>query len=549
MQIRSPVRVSTIPLAGPLVIFLLGALIGFFVSFNPLLSAPWLIWLALGTALYVAIVLFARTPARADRVAAGLVLVAALAGLVLAIQYRHLGFEPKFVMFALLGELTSALFPRFITASIDANAAATFLEGALPLAIALTMSQRGAARRVWAGCSLLIGYAVLLSASRGAWLALGTGAVFALLLVARSTTWRDILARLLPWLFGGALLVLALAVVLDSDTMRQLAAAVNERAADRLALYRNSLFLALDFPFTGIGPGATYGPIYSSFQLLILAEFIGYSHNLLLGIWLAQGVLGLVGFGSLLLASGRLIWRGLRAGLYTAVAPVLHGAAIGAVAVLLHGFTDAPQYDRAWMALLMIFGLLGLAVAAALLVDARPLTWVRLNRVRTAAVAAVLVAAIVLLWPSLYALGSANKAAVLQARSRLTPGLSPEQRLALHREALHTVERGLTLQPASAIALKRRGMLAMDEQDYGVAMVVLGQALRGLPADQSIWKALGYAYIWNGRVEQGVSLLVRLDQADEVREELDVWPIAWEERSRSDLAQYAREAAVLMRGR
>ncbi|MBC8075761.1 MAG: hypothetical protein H7Y32_06765 [Chloroflexales bacterium] len=95
-------------------------------------------------------------------------------------------------------------------------------------------------------------------------------------------------------------------------------------------------------------------------------------------------------------------------------------------------------------------------------------------------------------------------------------------------------------------ALKRRGLLALDDADFATAVMALERALRATPADQSLRKALGYAYIWNGRAPDGVALLATLDRSAEVRAELDVWPYAWNERGRDDLAERARQAASLL---
>ncbi len=283
--------------------------------------------------------------------------------------------------------------------------------------------------------------------------------------------------------------------------------------------------------------------MYSRFQLLILVPFVGYAHNLFLAVWLAQGLLGLLGFGALILASARLIWRGLRG----EGGPINWGAAIGCAVVLLHGLTDAPQYDTSWAALLMAFALLGAAVAGARLADARPPIWIRLGRGRSLALTAVLLVALLFAGPSLLAAASANIAAVLQARSLLEP-LPDHERAALGEAAETWADRGLAFTPASMAAGKRRGLLALTAGDFGAAIRLLEPALDQAPADQSIRKALGYAYVWDGRLAEGIALLKRLDRAAEVQQELDVWPFAWEQERRADLAQRARAAAALWAG-
>ncbi len=174
-----------IPLAGSMTIFLLGGLAGLAASYDAALSARWLLWLTAGAALYIAIVTLARTPKRLIVAAALPVLAAAAGGLLLAAQYRHLGFDRKFGVVARLGELLSAPFPIIVTTHIDANAAAGFLEGALPLAIGLMLATGGWRRVAWASSALLIALGVLLTASRGSWVALAVGALLGGLALAR----------------------------------------------------------------------------------------------------------------------------------------------------------------------------------------------------------------------------------------------------------------------------------------------------------------------------------------------------------------------------
>jgi hypothetical protein len=324
--------------------------------------------------------------------------------------------------------------------------------------------------------------------------------------------------------------------------------AAADRAADRLALYRNSFFLALDFPLTGIGPGDTFGMLYSQFQLLIPSFYLGYAHNLFLSIWLAQGLLGLLGFGGLLLASARLVWRGLVRSRGGAAAPVGWGATLGCTAMLLHGLTDAPQYGDSGYALLMCLALFGVLVAAARLADARPLVWARLGPLGAGLAVALAVAFAAVLARPLLSLASANVAAIYEARSLLGPDLPNDQRGRLHQAEIDWSDRGLRYGDGSRAALKKRGMLALalSDRDFSTAIRMLEPALSRSPADQSIRKALGYAYIWDGRVAEGVALLEAIDRAGEIRGELQVWPVAWQERGRPDLAAQARLAAALL---
>ncbi len=550
-----------IPLAAPLTLFLLGGLLGLPASYDPSLSAPWLLWLAAGALLYVGLAWLAGAAAR-PALAAALPALAAGggAGLIIA-QYRHLGFDPKFAAVARLGVWLSAPAPALPLPHIDANAAAAFLAGALPLALGLALDARGPARAGWLSCAGLIGLAVLLTASRGAWAALAAVGLLAALgwaalhLPRRRAVPLGLFAALAATGLGGLLLA----------SQPGAAGALALRAADRLAVYRNDLFLALDLPFSGIGPGATFGEVYSRLQLLIQVPFIGYAHNVFLGAWLAQGLLGLLGLLGLALGGLARIARRLRAG----AGSLAWGAALGAATPLLHGLTDAPQYDTAWTALLMAFALLAVAVqeprtghitaetqrtqnvkdSASL----RPLRLCgafgnsKLKTQNSKLPVLILLVALALLARPVGAVACANAAALLRTHALLRSGLDGPGQAALRARAAVWAERGVWLDAGSAAALKQRGMLAFDAQEFEGAARLLAPAFAQRPADQSLRKALGYALLWTGRVGEAAQLLAGLTYADEVREELTVWPVAWRERGREDLARLAERAAVLMR--
>jgi hypothetical protein len=148
--------------------------------------------------------------------------------------------------------------------------------------------------------------------------------------------------------------------------------------------------------------------------------------------------------------------------------------------------------------------------------------------------------------PELIARACGNVSAVLQARAQLAPHVTGDNRAALRREAVMWAERGLQFAPQSTSLLKRRGMLALLNNDFATATRTLEPALIATPHDQAVRKALGLALVWEGRIDEGVALLRDLDQAGEVAEELTNWPSAWRDARRPELAQRAEQAAVLM---
>ncbi|MCS6841898.1 MAG: O-antigen ligase family protein [Roseiflexus sp.] len=542
-------RLHSIPFLRPLILFVVGGVLGTLVAYDPELSLAWLLPMMAGAAWYLGIVTVLRH--RLTMIAAVLALWGSGYGVLLATQYRYLGFSEKLRLAAWLGRLLSAPFPDMTPMFIDANAAASFLAPTAPLVIGLTWTARGVSRAAWSVAGAVVTLGLMLTSSRGAFVALAVAGILWLLVRVRAHL-RQSGAHMLRFDWRRAIIpsiavtgaVAGSALLIRHPLAQDALAAAMLRAADRLAVYRNSLFLALDFPFSGIGPGAVFGQMYSRFQLLILPTYIGYAHNLFLGVWLAQGIIGLIGFLWLLIASLRRI------------APTLHtqpligqSAAIGCLVILLHGLTDAPQYATSWATMILAFGLFGITVAICCPADASRHTIGQTPQRRASHALGVIAAGIIALMvsaPHLAAAGASNLAAWLQARAMLTEGLTREKRAALVDGAVAWVNHGLRIAPDSPLVQKRLGMLALELGDYPRAIRALERAQTVFAADQATRKAIGLAYVWNGNPDRGAEILAQLDYADEVREELGVWVSAWRDRGRDDLAAYARRAAQLM---
>src|SRR5262249_15453898 len=174
------------------------------------------------------------------------------------------------------------------------NAVATFLEAVLPLAIAFIFTRRTLAVQVTGGVTaLILLYAIFLTYSRGAYVGLA-GAAAVLVVV-----W--ILYRLpRPVAYGTSLV--ALIIMIDIVfALYKLAPAqplplLGRPVDPRLTLYHNTLYLAQDYIFTGIGLGNTFAAPYSRYSLLIQPLYVSYPSNLLLSVWMNQGLLGLTSF-------------------------------------------------------------------------------------------------------------------------------------------------------------------------------------------------------------------------------------------------------------
>ncbi|MGQ9828492.1 MAG: O-antigen ligase family protein [Roseiflexus sp.] len=539
-------QLHAVPFLTPMILFACGGLLGTLVAGDPTQSLPWMLTLTLGMILYLGIVTFLRN--RLMSIATGIGVWSVGYGALLALQYRHLGFHEKLGLSVWLGQLTSAPFPDMTPVFIDANAAASFLAPALPLIVGMALSVHGAQRKAWSIAAALVAFGVLLTSSRGAFVALiAAGILWGLV---RFQKYAQGSGARLPRFNWRALIVAGvagiglIALLVNLPSTQDALASAALRAEDRLAVYRNSFFLALDFPFSGIGPGV-FGLMYSRFQLLIIPVFISYAHNLFLGVWLAQGIIGLIGFAWLLIAS-------LRRTIPTLYAQTLHvqGAVIGCTVLLLHGLSDAPQYDTSWPTMLLAFGLFGIVAAALHQPVSIPIDTTRRPNSRRRAqvwtVIAAIASVLIVIGPHLAAAGAVNYAAWLQSRAMLAGELPQEKRTALMNDAVVWINYGLRIAPDSPLVQKRLGMLALELGDYPRAINALERAQTLFAADQATRKALGMAYVWQGDPDRGTGLLAHLDRADEVREELSIWTYAWHERGRDDLAAYAQRAAEVM---
>ena len=87
-------------------------------------------------------------------------------------QYSHLNYPLEDGRIARLGRATGAVTPNLVFFTPQVNSVATFLEGIFILAIALFLQARGIYKAGWCLIIGLIAYSLLLSDSRGAWLAI-----------------------------------------------------------------------------------------------------------------------------------------------------------------------------------------------------------------------------------------------------------------------------------------------------------------------------------------------------------------------------------------
>ena len=526
-------------IGSPLTLFVVSASVGMWAAYDPSLSWPTLLTLLGSVSLFFAIINSTLSP---WRVGGGGVVVAALVAFYFVGQYAHFDYLEEAGRLAYLGRITGSLMPDLAFFTPHPNAVAGFLEGASLLGLALAWRERGGSRLAWGLAAAIIAYGLLISQSRGAWVGLAMAMGIGALLRLPNRTERLIVGGLV--MAGGLLGMVAVARFVPPTQQASALSSVLGAANSRFVLYRNSLYLLGDYPFTGIGMGDTFAMVYSRYQLLIPVPFLTYSHNLFLSVGLGQGVLGLMALIWLLVGFYRFVGRVEGAGLDGQSLLFFRAAWLGTTITFVHGLIDSPQFSVSRWTMPMLFALLGLVVAIgrpALLRAAREETGRRRwPWVLAAAVVAFTVASLVFQRP-LAGAWYANLGAVHQTRADLSPDLDATTREAAAARAATYFERALGMNPSQPVANRRLGMMALDRRDFNTAATYLERAYQQEPGNQATLKALGYAYLWTGRLDSAEGLLRQLDVRNELVEELGNWAWWWDTQGRDDLSAAADE--------
>ena len=396
------------------------------------------------------------------------------------------------------------------------NVAAGLIAALIPLQIAAVGRKPAAIPLV-----ALSAIGLLMTASRGAWLALavaGTGWI--VWRASERTGWTP--ARRAFWL--GLLTAIALAgALLIAWSIR--GSELIRPAAQRLALLQNSLDLALDTPFTGIGL-AGYQMAYSSYVLLLHVGHTIHSHNLPVNLWLEQGILGPVSLTWLVVAA---VWTVRRPSFW-------REAALASLAVILiHGMVDDAFYGSRGVILFFIpFALLargefGRQSEAGQTVPAAPAR--RILAGRGTLLLAVFAAAVMVsaLLPGTRAAFQADLGALAQTRAELSVYRWPEWPIqdALRRPlpgaaqpAVQPVDLGpavarylaaLALDPANVAANRRLGQIELSRGQYEAARRHLEAAYGAAPGQRATRQLLGESYALAGDAAGAAALWRTVD--------------------------------------
>lgn len=372
--------------------------------------------------------------------------------------------------------------------------------------------------------------ALVLTASRGAWLGLGAGLLAAGYLEGRPfLTRRPFLRRLGDGLLLGGLLaaLMGFGLALAWPNLEPWLDALprGATAISRLKFWRDSLSLIGDYPLTGSGLGSTE-MVYSSYVLLLHVGYIDRNvHNLFLQVTVEQGLPGLAAFLGLLgLALGELV-RGYRR---RDGAGALRWAATAAViALLVQGLGEAGNYNGPPV----LIGLLPLGFAWGCAWQQAPKTpptaaplltrHARLVRPLLGLVAVLALALLIL--PASRAAFRANLGAVAQTRAELSLYHWPEWPIqdAVRRSpqinlapAIAHYQSALALDPANVTANRRLGQIELSLGEYHSARQHLKAAYAAAPGQRATRQLLGEAYALAGEIERAAALWQTIDVSE-----------------------------------
>jgi O-antigen ligase len=218
------------------------------------------------------------------------------------------------------------------------NAVALYLVPLIAVAASIALhSTRPVVRALSGGFTVLAVVAVLLSFSRGGYLAMGAVAVG----LALSHRWR--------WWWLAAGLGAAFVLLRIPQLSARVAAEIDlssgrNTLVGRFHLWDAALQMLREHPIFGAGLSgfaAAIGPYWNPTHV----DRFTYPHNIVLNFWTETGLLGVVAFAWILIAAFRVSWRGW-ARSESAWRPIHLGVFLALVAVIAHGLVDVPYFKN-----------------------------------------------------------------------------------------------------------------------------------------------------------------------------------------------------------
>ena len=395
----------------------------------------------------------------------------------------------------------------------------------------------------------LVLFGLLMTGSRGAWLACGVAGLIAGLWWAigglkRSDTGRQRWS-MLGLLVAGLLAVLGLGLVWIGVEQIPLARLFDLSTwLNRLEFQRNSLALVKDYPMIGAGLDG-FEMLYSTYVLLIHVGYISHSHNLFLGVAIDQGLPGLLALIWMWVLFAAMVWHSVRqpmSGSAQAANPasLVGVAGLSLMITLLHGTVDTALYGRG---VLFLFVPMAFAVQTA----QEEKQQVKQRRVLSLVVLGLPIG-LALLWPGRsLSLAYSNLGSVHQSQEELSLYTWPEWPIqdAVRRSVdlstpMSEFEKALAWNPRNATANRRLGMIELSLGQYEDALAHLEAAYAAEPTVTTTKQLLGEALIVNGRIDEGQALW---SDANKQQGQLDARVYWYQHIGETERAAWIRQAA------
>jgi hypothetical protein len=400
-----------------------------------------------------------------------------------------------------------------------------------------------------AAALILILFTLLITTSRGAWVAggatlgsLGLWLVTRAIFKANALRARGVFVStlVLSSVFFGVVLVRYPTLAIRTANLLPGPAEMGSR----LELGRNAIEIIRDYPFTGGGLAGFAGQ-YSQYVLRTPYYFIGYSHNIFLDSAVEQGVLG----------SLALIWV-LVGSLWLILSPRANGqdswsASAVLASLLFQIFYGLPENIISTVQTTpLLFVLPGMVVAVTRPAAGVPQPVFKRWKPLAASLTASLLFLVFIFNQPVQAAWYANLGAMQMSKIELAnfpAGQWTGKDSSNMSGARVLFEQALQKDPSNPTANYRLGLLALDQQDFPSAVNFLETAFRGAPQHRGIQKSLGVSYAWNGQLSAANTVLSDITDAGA---EMEVYSWWWGQQGRPDLAQNAGiVAAELAAGR
>ncbi len=419
--------------------------------------------------------------------------------------------------------------PHLTIYSINANVTGGILAAFIPLQIA---ALRLTPKRYAGPLVLLSLLALLLSELRGAMLALGV--ITLSWGFWKGYSWlsqrRSIERQNLIWVAALALAAVCLTILMVTP----LGSVLLGLRPDRWEVWHNSLDLASDYAFTGLGLGS-FEMAYSSYVLLVHVGHTLHAHDLFLDMWLQFGALGLLSFAGMTIA-------GLQARGNASAWRVAALASLGVI--LLHGFVDDVFLGYGAKATPLLFVPLGLLMRGA----SRQKVHSCILPIFYCSAVALFVISVLL--PGGRAAFIANLGALSQTRAELSiyrwPAWSIQDELRRSPQidltsALSLYYTALQLDPTNATANRRLAQIELARGQYDAARQRLTAAYAAAPQQRATRQLLGESYAVAGEVDRAATLWKSIDVSNDQLQLRQWW---YEHIGKLEQAQAVAQAAA-----